>query len=81
MCQFDMVASLREAGVSLDEHARVSDSKRSLLTIYHFAGIPPLSRIKSSNFLGNLGHLLRYSDNVIHVALESLPMRQDRVNG
>lgn len=25
MCQFDMVASLREAGVSLDEHARVSE--------------------------------------------------------
>lgn len=24
MCQYDMVASLREAGVSLDEHARVS---------------------------------------------------------
>lgn len=40
MCQFDMVASLREAGVSLDEHARVSNSKHTTVVSFFLLVFP-----------------------------------------
>ncbi|CAN0303912.1 unnamed protein product [Ectocarpus sp. 12 AP-2014] len=47
MCQFDMVASLREAGVSLDEHARNEELRGVVVTrlleeMFNLVGLPML---------------------------------------